>query len=320
MKLPNYLLTEADYSQGEWVIVAYMSQDKNMLRVVTQHFDAHATTAELMLNFPYEWAKKEDKFIDKVTDAADLRDKRAEFIATYPEVALLYNKATVVPPTMTFRQSGKKDNHSLNYDIGAFEYAKKNRVDVATAKLHRNLYYTVAYPGLPQWHQEMQELVRATKSYTNPFGRKRVFLRSLGDKLYKEFYANAPQSTLVDCTNQALYQLYHSDDEDLIDCIYSLHGHDSLTIQFPLAKGKASFLRFLEKLTNTMRIPITIKNQTFKLDIDIKAGFGGGQALKGITIEKVEATPWEQFLEELMTTRTELKAKSNLEAESLTAE
>jgi DNA polymerase I-like protein with 3'-5' exonuclease and polymerase domains len=104
---PGMVLWEVDKRQAEWVVVAYLANDLNMISVVESGEDAHIHTAHLMFHQPKEVIAKEAKAVGTLNDPDQIAKLRTELG--------LSNK---IPRNMSMRQCGKKSNHGLNYDEG----------------------------------------------------------------------------------------------------------------------------------------------------------------------------------------------------------
>ena len=106
------MLLEFDLAGAEWVIVAYLSGDKNMLETVHSGESPHVCTGHLMTRVPKALIEKEQKFLSSATDPDLIAEMRRQHI---PE--LFDDPTYFLPRTMTIRQMGKKSNHGLNYNL-----------------------------------------------------------------------------------------------------------------------------------------------------------------------------------------------------------
>jgi len=95
----GYFFWEADKRQAEWVVVAYLSGDANMLSVIESGGDPHSHTAHLMFGIPEDIIKLDHKIVGGLMDRDEIFERRQ---AT-PELAGLY-----LPGSMSARQMGKK--------------------------------------------------------------------------------------------------------------------------------------------------------------------------------------------------------------------
>ena len=195
----DMLLMEFDKRQAEWIVVAYVSGDANMIEVVEKGLDAHCRTGELMFGAPMSMIKNEDEIIGNTTDEFLIKQLREERI---PEI-LKYNPII----NMSLRQAAKKSNHGLNYDLGANGFSMANQIPLADAKRCVVLYHK-AYPGIRQWHASIVNQLSLNRTLTTCMGRKRWFGDRWSDELFKAGYAQIPQSTVADNTNLGLIMTY----------------------------------------------------------------------------------------------------------------
>jgi hypothetical protein len=165
---------------------------------------------------------------------------------------------------------GKKVRHAGNYDVYANELSSafsKENFQVAPSTCEWLLQrFHAANPGIRGvFHKWVQEQLIATGTLTTPFGRVRQFfgLRSYSDnkKIYKEAYAQIPQSTVADNTGMSIIYM-----ESVAPGLVVTDGHDSITIETEdsitrilqgiskLSKGFDRIIRFPNGLE--IKIPI----------------------------------------------------------------
>jgi len=99
---PGYVLIEFDKRQAEWVVVAYASDDSNMIRAIEQGLDVHAYTASLMFHVPMEVVAHENDVIGHVTNPDQIKELRTT------DDILRQHDTAIWPRSMTLRQCGKK--------------------------------------------------------------------------------------------------------------------------------------------------------------------------------------------------------------------
>src|SRR5690606_11604294 len=66
---PGYCFVEVDKRQAEWVAVAYLTGDANMIEAIEKGMDVHTHTASLMFDADPSIIKYEHKLIGHTTDA-----------------------------------------------------------------------------------------------------------------------------------------------------------------------------------------------------------------------------------------------------------
>ena len=268
----GYFFWEIDKRQAEWVVVAYLSGDANMLSVIESEGDPHAHTASLMFNLPEDIIRRDHKVVGGLMD----RDEIVERRMAVPELS---NVIYQLPSSMSARQMGKKSNHGLNYDEGYNTFALSNEIEIAEAKRVINLYHKI-YPGIRQWHEFVKRQLSNDRSLTNCFGRKIRFLDAWGDTLFKSAYSAIPQSTVGDCTNYGMREIYNSDLTDLtgpanIDIIAQVH--DSVLMQVPMSVLKDTrFFNIVTRAYDYISPELEYNSRKFKIATDSKIGMNWG--------------------------------------------
>ena len=276
---PGYILWEVDKRQAEWVVVAYLTGDANMLSIVRSGKDTHLHTAALMLStssgLPYEecWQilEYEAKLIGNSTDEENIRKLRSESpIARFHEV---------LPRTMSGRQRGKKSNHGLNYDEGPNKYALINELEPLEGKHDVELYHFI-YPVIRLWYEIVKRQLQKDRTLTNCFGRKVRFMDAWGPDLWKAAYAMLPQSSVVDSLNIGLCKIY--DDLELvsprganIDILAQVH--DSILMQVPIERALSEQFKIdQQKIYNYISPQLSYNGRTFTIATDMKVGTNWG--------------------------------------------
>jgi len=269
----GYFFWEVDKRQAEWVVVAYLSGDANMLQVIETEADPHVHTAHLMFKVPKDIIKHDAKVIGGLMDRDEILSRRMADETLAPCVYQL-------PGSMSARQMGKKSNHGLNYDEGFNTFALINEIEIPEAKRVLGLYHTI-YPGIRQWHEFVKRQLAADRSLTNCFGRKIRFLDGWGDTLFKAAYSAMPQSTVADCTNAGLIKIYNSDLTTLtggvnLDIIGQVH--DSILMQVPLAvlDHPTKFADVCARVYDYASTELEYSGRKFRIQTDSKIGFNWG--------------------------------------------
>ena len=272
---PGYVLWEVDKRQAEWVVVAYLTQDANMLSVVESGQDTHIHTASLMFNVEKELLEYEAKLIGNNSDADYIDSLRA----SDQRIADLKGK---LPRTMSARQCGKKSNHGLNYDEGFAKFALINEMEQSEAKRIWTLYRHI-YPGLPLWYEAIKRALSRDRTLTNCFNRKVRFMDAWGPDLWKAAYSMLPQSTVVDSLNQGMGKIYHSvlcdKEQHNIDLLAQVH--DSILLQVPQELFFQNypwpmFPEIQKQVYDFVSPDLTYNGRTFKIATDSKFGLNWG--------------------------------------------
>lgn len=269
---PGYVLWEVDKRQAEWVVVAYLCGDANMIRVIEEGKDTHVHTSSLMFNAPPEVLMMEDKLIGNNTDPDTIAQLRHSH-------DIIERYAGALPRTMSGRQCGKKSNHGLNYDEGFIQFALINEIEQREAKRIVEMYHLI-YPGIHVWYEYIKRVLQKDRSLTNCFGRKVRFLDAYGPDMFKAAYSCLPQSTVVDSLNQGMVKIYNDDDicskrGANIDLLAQVH--DSILFQVPLEVVRSSrFPEILGRVYRAVSPDITYSGRTFKIATDSKIGLNWG--------------------------------------------
>ena len=271
---PGYCFMEVDKRQAEWVVVAYVTGDANMMKAIENGVDVHTHTAHLMFNVPYEIIKMDHKLCGHSTDPEHIRKARLD----HEEIKKYYNYSW--PRTMSLRQCGKKSNHGLNYGEGPFQFALINEIEPAEAKRIHAMYHRI-YPGIQVWYEWVQRQLMKGRMLTNCFGRTVRFLGTWGDELFKSAYSMLPQSTVVDSLNEGMVRIYES--EELcskkgynIDILAQVH--DSVLMQVPLEwiKYPHIYERITGLISDYTSPELSYNARTFKIASDFKFGLNWG--------------------------------------------
>jgi len=267
----GFCFIEVDKRQAEWVVVAYVTADANMIAAVEGGIDVHTYTACQMFNVTPDVVKKEHKLCGQLTDADSIKELRIKE-GMYPPSSW--------PRAMSLRQSGKKSNHGLNYDEGYKGFAMINEMDESEAKRIYNLYHQI-YPGIKRWYEAVKYQLQRDRTLTNCFGRSVRFLGAWNDKLWKSAYSMLPQSTVVDSLNEGMAKIY--EDEWLTR---TLNGdilaqvHDSILMQFPISdlEDEETFNKLIGKITHYTSPELEYNGKRFKIASDYKVGLNWGGA------------------------------------------
>jgi len=173
-----------DLSQAEARIVALLSNDDELLKLFDT-IDVHALTAQWIFGGKYEDHTK--------------------------------NKETGYEPTTRF--GGKTVRHACNYDMKkhtlAMDVAVKARrfhIDIkmseSEANKHILSFHKKSLKVKNVFHADVRKAITDNRRVLfNPYGRRRIFLDQMGDSLYREAYAQIPQSTVGDHTAGALIRI-----------------------------------------------------------------------------------------------------------------
>jgi hypothetical protein len=212
-----------------------------------------------------ELIKEEDKLLGTDSDEESIRSKREQY---FPEI-FKYNPIS----NMSMRQSGKKSNHGLNYDLGANGFAATYGMSIAEARRCYDLYHR-AYPSLKVWHSSIRNKLSVDRTLENLFGRKRRFLNRWCDDLFKAAYSYIPQSTVAQLLNGGLIDIYENQDYEqaLRDLDILSQVHDSMLAQYPVGKVD-QFAEAILRCKDYFDKPMIANGREFSIRTDAKIGF-----------------------------------------------
>jgi DNA polymerase I-like protein with 3'-5' exonuclease and polymerase domains len=253
----GYTFVEADLAGAEWVIVAHLARDPNMLEVIASGKSPHTYTASLLFDLPFECVEQEEKDMEGCIDAAELKAYRlAHGLPT-----------TGVPTSITLRKGAKISNHGFNYGLGPKSFSIQNNLTLADAKTLYEGYHN-AYKGIKStFHCEAFWNVRNHGYLTNLLGRKIRFLEDFrwSDKPSDDVLACVPQSTVFDITAIAMNKIKMWSKY----AKFTIHGHDSLLYSVP----NDQVANFAHLVRAAMHVPLKVSGgNEFVLGCDVKAG------------------------------------------------
>lgn len=274
---PGYIFWEVDKRQAEWIVVAYLTGDANMISAVERGQDIHIHTASLIFNADPDVIALEGKLVGMNSDPDVIQEIRnsdpilAKYCANFPR-------------TMSARQCGKKSNHGFNYDEGPAKWALINEVEPAEGKRIHAMYHN-GYPGIRTWYTAVQRQLQRDRSLSNCFGRKVRFMGQWETDLFKAAYSFVPQSTVVDSLNQGMVKIYADNflcgsEYGNIDILAQVH--DSILMQIPIEKAldQVGLEQKQNAIYNYVSPDLTYNNRTFKIATDSKFGLNWGGASK----------------------------------------
>jgi hypothetical protein len=268
------LLLEFDLSGAEWVVVAYVSGDENMIGVVNSGKSPHIVTGSLISGIPEDLVQAEADVVGSKTDPdliAELREDKVSDLFLFPKAFL--------PRTMSIRQAGKKSNHGLNYGMKYRKFALLNEIPEKDALVMCDAYADIAYPGIKNYWQSTREQLRKDRTLVNCFGRKVKLRGEWGNDLFMEAYSYVPQSTVVDSVNGAMCQIYENEEPLFIPMELGAQVHDSLMLQYPVpvcSRGWDDLAGFCLRVREYMRPELEYGGRKFRLNSDLKMGISWG--------------------------------------------
>jgi len=242
----DWILCEPDLAKAEAHVVAYLTQDSNMIKSFESGIDVHSFNASKIFNVP----------IEKVLEEAHTKK---------------------VDQKSTMRYMGKKVVHASNYAMGpqtfsdnlAVEDIFKSQSDCK--RLLQN--YQDRFPGLKRWHRSIEEEVQASRILYSLFGSPRKFLGDMGPALFRNAYSYKPQSTVAELLNRGMIKMVNDPrlGKDGFDIRMLTTVHDSVLFQFHKSKIP-NLLQILLIIKDHMSHTFTYKGRSFTIGLDAKIG------------------------------------------------
>lgn len=216
----GYVYLECDLSQAEARIVDLLAEDYEGLDEYGK-IDKHSKTARIVLGLSESYVltkKSPERFIGKTSRHAGSYDM---------------GKRTAM---LTINTDAKK--------YGVPVRVSEWKAGQILERFHR------AYPKIKEvFHKEVQAaLARNNRTLVNPFGRKRRFTQRWGDQLFKEAYAQIPQSTVGDVVKRAALYIV----DRIPDIRICMEKHDALGFLIP----KNEVREHAEVIKEGMELPI----------------------------------------------------------------
>jgi DNA polymerase len=253
---PGYEFGYSDLKGAEFLVVAEITQDAEMLRFARMTLegtgDVHRETGAFI------FTRIRGRPIDPMSLAKDSIE----------------------------RFLGKKTRHSGNYMVGWKELmgrinaeAMETGVFVTAAMMKQILEaYHELHPGLRIWYREVETELRQNGLLRNLFGFPRRFLGRI-DQILPAAVAFVPQSTIGDCLNYGL--LACDRDEHLRDAGFQLllNVHDAIGFQYPKQNRDEVLPRVNQLMSVPVRIPKTGKDLNIPVEIAVGPNWGNLEAV-----------------------------------------
>jgi uracil-DNA glycosylase family 4 len=167
------------------------------------------------------------------------------------------------------RQLAKTLVHAANYGIGVRKFAQTIQSSEDRARELLNLYHA-NYPRIRQWHIEVEDILRRTKTLTTPLGRKRTFFGRWSQDLIREAIAYVPQSTVSDILNLGIIRAFPNLPQgwEIV-----MQVHDSILMQVPKETDHLHIKKFIH---HYFEFPFEVNREMLTIPVDIKVGASWG--------------------------------------------
>ena len=234
---PGYVIGEADLSQAEARVAAWMAQDPLAIDQYERGVDRYKFLAAAVFH-------DEPEAHAKVT-------KAQRQVGKMGQLALQYGVSW-----KTFMEQANSDADLTGVTI-----------DARTAKAVEAVFHAL-YPGYPQWWGVVEDRVLTAGYLTNPYGRRRDFFgradsESARAALRRAAVAFLPQSTIADHTNDGLCKIYEELDPHLVRI--HLQVHDAIVFQCkPQDAHKAA-----KEVKKILERPLEINGRTLLVPAEV---------------------------------------------------
>src|ERR1035437_8634104 len=177
------------------------------------------------------------------------------------------------------RYTAKRVRHAVNYGMDAFRFVQVVnsdaeetgiRIDLATARRTIDGFFMLHPNHKTVYWKNIENELRATRTLTTAFGRKRTFYGRWDDKLLRDAYSYPPQSSVGDLCCKALVRVYH--EIQLAQPAWGVellaNVHDSLLVQC----WRSNVREVAEAMGDCMNIPMTVNGHIVNIPTDCKVG------------------------------------------------
>lgn len=236
----GFIFISRDSSQADARIVALLSEDYELLELFDKA-DVHSLTASWIFNKAPELIDREtERFIGKTT-----------------------------------RHAGNYDMQKRRHMLNVTSDAKKFNINIRISEAEAGRQLVVFHKNSPRikgvFHQEVQKALKDNgRLIINPLGRPRRFLGKWNDELFREAYAQIPQSTVGDNLKRAGMNIK----KRCPDVRFVIEAHDSFLVLAP-EKDKVEIAQIMKE---EMERPIdfekcTIKRRPLIIPSDCEMGY-----------------------------------------------
>lgn len=275
----GYLLGQNDQSGAEALIVAYLCRMGRFRQLFLHKIKPHVFVG--MHLFRDVWERTLGGSIEKfiVSDIDKLK-----LIDGWSELDNIIKDSDNWPSDQRYYYIAKQTCHSANYSIRGPTFQMNTLVKsegsvVLSVKQCNNFLgmYHDLFPEIRQWHCEIQDEVKSTRTLNNLFNFPRKFHEPTGEELFKQAYAFKPQSTVACITSRAIVNLQRRIEErdSLLGEGFDIlqDGHDSILWQSSKEKVKECAAEVKKELEQELTSP---RGEIFKMGSECSIGENWG--------------------------------------------
>ena len=165
---PGELFIYPDGEQAEARCVAFLSEDRDLIRLFESGKNPYFLMANLMFDIPYDQMTKERR--------------------EYPKA--------------------KQGSHGTHYGLGEYKLALMLGCTVAEAREIKYRYLALFPGVQSNFQGKIRSQLERTRTLTTPFGRTRTFYGRQDEEMMRAGFAQVPQSTVADWLDMGLLRLY----------------------------------------------------------------------------------------------------------------
>ena len=241
------VLLEADLKQAEAIVVAQIANESTMIKIFETGGDIHMLNSEVIAEIAPEVLAKHH---------GSLRELRNEFT--------------------------KHHVHAFNYGEGPWMFSERAGVSRSTGERIRNAYFT-KYPGLVQWHKNVETALRnglrewnlPVRTLRNLFGWERGFHGRLDEGTLREAYAFVPQSTVGVLLNIQFLAVWRRCQERGLLARPVLQVHDSAV--WSVGRGELPTLASIIVEESRVEMVSPDGMRRFVIPVELKVGENWGE-------------------------------------------
>ena len=231
-----------DRRQAEAMVVAWLSQDQERIKMFQEGWDVHWYNAKLIFDLPLD---------TPLNPKAIWTDSSGDEY-TFKEI----------------RSIGKTIVHAGNYGMGPYKLQEVLALEgfILEFRLCKNFLerHKERNPHLMAWQRETREQVQATRCLISPppISRKREFMGRFSPNLYNASYAFVPQNTVGELNEVTLQRVW----QHILNYQLLLNIHDE---GFGQCKEE-DIPQVMNQIKTLARIPLQIKGKELDIPLDFK--------------------------------------------------
>lgn len=248
---PGKIMIAADYRQAEAMIVAWESEDLQLINAFLEGKDVH-------------WIKAQDLF--------EIPEGIIYIKETGHEV-MFRDRFTGEEHSLEFlRDLGKVAKHAGNYGEGPYRLQGQlaaSGFHLPFAACKKIILKVKGDPFVSTWQRRIREQIKATRTLISSFGRKKQFMGRINDGLFRAAYAFSPQNTVGEMTEVGIREV--NEQFEYIDCLMNVH--DELISQCDIGREQQA----MRDIRSVMEQTIHIHDRPLTIPVDFRIGYSWGE-------------------------------------------